>query len=66
MISRKSFVLRVANLFEAIIACQMNLIEYGVMLDLKLKGYTFFIHTVLYTARYNICDMDYGTYVFYN
>ena len=41
-ISRKSFVLRVANLFEAIIACQMNSIEYGVMLDLNLKGYTFF------------------------
>jgi hypothetical protein len=49
--SRKSFeslVLRVANLLEAIIACQMNSIEYGVMLDLNLKGYTFFIHTVLY------------------
>jgi hypothetical protein len=47
--SRKSFeslVLRVANLLEAIIACQMNSIEYGVMLDLNLKGYTFFIHTV--------------------
>jgi hypothetical protein len=43
--SRKSFeslVLRVANLLEAIIACQMNSIEYGVMLDLNLKGYTFF------------------------
>ena len=48
--SRKSFeslVLRVANLLEAIIACQMNSIEYGVMLDLNLKGYTFFIHTVV-------------------
>ena len=37
-ISRKSFVLRVANLFEAIIACQMNSMEYGVMLDLNLKA----------------------------
>jgi hypothetical protein len=39
---KESFVLRVANLFEAIIACQMNSIEYGVMLDLNLKGYILF------------------------
>ena len=37
-----SFALRLANLFEAnYIACQMNSIEYGVMLDLNLKSYTF-------------------------
>jgi hypothetical protein len=42
-ISRKSFVLRVANLFEAIIACQMmNSMEYGVMLDLNLKAILLF------------------------
>jgi hypothetical protein len=47
-ISRKSFVLRVANLFEAIIACQMNSIEFGVMLDLNLKDIYFFdTHCIL-------------------
>ena len=38
-------------MFEVIIACQMNSIEYGVMLDLNLKGYTFFdTHCVASTA----------------
>jgi hypothetical protein len=37
-------------MFEAIIASQMNLIEYGVMLDLNLKGYIFSWYT-LYTTK---------------
>ena len=44
-----------------IIACQMNLIEYGVMLDLNLKGYTFFdTHWIQKTKRFSPCWMICG------
>jgi hypothetical protein len=54
-ISKKYFVLRVANLFEAIIACQMNSIEFIVMLDLNLKGYTFYTHCRQLNEIFDLC-----------
>ena len=55
-VSRKSFVLWVANLFEAILACQMNSIEYGVVLDLTdLKGYTFYTHCRQWNEIFYLC-----------